>query len=184
MPKTIINYQKSIIYKIQHEDNPELLYVGSTTDFTKRKSHHKSNCNNDKKQNYNFKIYKMIRDNGGWEMFKMIIIKEYPCNNKIELLLEEDKIMIELKSNMNEHRASRTRKQYREDNKEQIKQYKEDHKEQIKQKDKQYKEDHKEQIKQYREDHKEQSKQYKEDHKEQSKQYNKLYREKNKIKNL
>ncbi len=158
MPKTIINYQKSIIYKIQHEDNPELLYVGSTTDFTKRKSCHKSDCNNDKKQNYNLKVYKMIRDNGGWEMFKMIIIKEYPCNNKIELLLEEDKIMMELKSNMNKRRASRTHKQYRED--------------------------HKEQSKQYREDHKEQTKQYKEDHKEQTKQYNKLYREKNKIKNL
>ena len=37
MPRKAIDYSKTIIYKIQHEDNDELLYVGHTTDFTKRK---------------------------------------------------------------------------------------------------------------------------------------------------
>ena len=43
MPRTPINYANTIIYKIQHIDNDEFLYVGHTTDFTKRKTAHKSN---------------------------------------------------------------------------------------------------------------------------------------------
>jgi hypothetical protein len=101
MPKKEINYQKSVIYKIEHLDNPELLYVGSTTEFTKRKSSHKFHCNNEKSSKYNYKIYKMINENGGWDCFKIIIIKEYPCNSKTELLIEEDRLMKELKSLLN-----------------------------------------------------------------------------------
>jgi hypothetical protein len=50
----------------------------------------------------------MIRDNGGWELFKIIIIKVYPCNSKIELLIEEDKIMKELKTSLNTIKAYTT----------------------------------------------------------------------------
>ena len=31
MPRTTTDYSKLVIYKIQHINNPELLYVGSTT---------------------------------------------------------------------------------------------------------------------------------------------------------
>ena len=41
MPKKNIDYSKGLIYKIQHEDIEELLYVGSTTDITRRKYEHK-----------------------------------------------------------------------------------------------------------------------------------------------
>lgn len=115
MPKTPINYKNGIIYKIQHLEKLELLYVGSTTEFTKRKNRHKDSCTKIFDKGYNFPLYKMIRDNGGWIQFKMIIIKEYPCNSKTELLIEEDRLMMELKSNMNTHKASRgniTRKEY------------------------------------------------------------------------
>jgi len=30
------------------------------------------------------KVYKMIRENGGWEMFRMIEIMKYPCKDKEE----------------------------------------------------------------------------------------------------
>ena len=47
MPKKEIDYQNTIIYKIVCNDlNVKDVYVGHTTDFTKRKSHHKSSCNN------------------------------------------------------------------------------------------------------------------------------------------
>ena len=75
------DYSKIVIYKIQHEDNESLVYVGSTTDFTKRKCHHKSRCNN---PNGNTKLYRMINDNGGWNSFRMTQIKEFSCNNKRE----------------------------------------------------------------------------------------------------
>ena len=97
------DYSKTVIYKIQHEDNESLVYIGSTTDFTKRKCSHKSRCNNPKV--FNRKLYQMIRDNGGWDCFKMIQIKEFPCINKRQAEAEEDRNMLELKANMNHQRA-------------------------------------------------------------------------------
>ena len=47
----------------------------------------------------------MIRSNGGWDSFKIMIIKELNCNSKIEMLIEEDKMMKELKSTLNNNRA-------------------------------------------------------------------------------
>ena len=46
----------------------------------------------------------------------MIQIKEFPCENKRQAEAEEDRIMMEMKASMNGHRASRTPKQYQEDN--------------------------------------------------------------------
>ena len=105
MPKTIINYNKSVIYKIQHHEKLDLVYVGSTTDFTRRKAEHKRRCTNSYDRNHNTKLYKIIRDNGGWDAFKMIIIKVYPCLTKTELLIEEDKMMMELKTSLNSCKA-------------------------------------------------------------------------------
>ena len=72
----------------------------------------------------------MIRGNGGCDNFKMIIIKEFPCESKIELLIEEDKMMMDLKSPSNQNRAytcitseherKEMAKKYREENKEMI----------------------------------------------------------------
>ena len=48
MPRKEINYSKTIIYKIRCEDeNITDIYVGSTTNFIKRKNIHKSVCNNE-----------------------------------------------------------------------------------------------------------------------------------------
>ena len=133
MPKHTINYNKSVIYKIEHEDKPDLLYVGSTTDFTRRKNRHKFNCNNNLSKEYNIKLYTMIRCNGGWDSFKIMIIKELNCNNKVEMLIEEDKMMKELKSTLNTKRAHRTKEQYKVEQAE----YRNQHKEEMKQYDQQ-----------------------------------------------
>ena len=42
----------------------------------------------------------------------MIKICDYPCSDKRQAELEEDKYMMELKANMNSHRPSRTQQQY------------------------------------------------------------------------
>jgi predicted GIY-YIG superfamily endonuclease len=42
------DYAKTIIYKLINYDYPELVYVGSTTNFTKRKQKHKVSCLNEK----------------------------------------------------------------------------------------------------------------------------------------
>ena len=54
----------------------------------------------------------MICNNGGWMNWIMIKICDYPCNDKRQAELEEDKYMMELKANMNSHRPSRTQQQY------------------------------------------------------------------------
>jgi len=123
MPRKAVNYSRLVIYKIQHQLDESLVYVGSTTDFTKRKYNHKSSTDNEKSKKYYRKLYTMIRQNGGFESFNMIQLKEYPCDNKREAELEEDKVMFELKANMNTRRASRSKKQYAIDNAEKIKVY-------------------------------------------------------------
>ena len=101
MPKKPIDYQTTVIYKIQHIEKDDLLYVGHTTNFTKRKAGHKCACINPSNGHYNTKVYSMIRDNGGWDMFKMIEIKKFPCNDDREACAEEDKVMRDMKATMN-----------------------------------------------------------------------------------
>ncbi len=100
MPKTPTDYSKGLIYKIQHIEHFDLIYIGSTTDVYKRKYRHKINS-----VSGTAKLYKMIRENGGWEYFKMVVVKLFPCDSKVELLLEEDKVMQEYKVSMNQHQA-------------------------------------------------------------------------------
>ena len=115
MPKTAIDYSNTIIYKLINYDCPENVYVGSTTNRIKRKQQHKQCATNPDNKAYNYKVYKMIRDNGCWESWHMIDIKAFPCANKREAEAEEDRIMQELKANMNSHKAYITedyKKQY------------------------------------------------------------------------
>ena len=94
MPKLSIDYLNCCIYKIEHIENASLVYVGHTTNFKQRKLRHKSSCNNETdKLKHNYKVYQMIRKNGGWDMFRMVEIEKYPCNNKQEADKREFEIM-------------------------------------------------------------------------------------------
>ena len=42
-----------------------------------------------------------MRGNGGWEMFRIIEIEKYPCNDKREAEKRETEVMKELKANLN-----------------------------------------------------------------------------------
>ena len=49
MPRKVVDYSKTVIYKIVCKDlNITELYVVHTTDFTRRKCEHKTCCNNEK----------------------------------------------------------------------------------------------------------------------------------------
>jgi len=130
MPRNPIDYSKTIIYKIEHNVDKSLVYVGSTTNFIKRKSQHKDCCTNEKSSDYNYKVYKMMRANGGWNEFQMLEIKKYPCNDSNEARSEEERCRIELKANMNAYKAfgANTRKEYeekyRKENADKIKEWK------------------------------------------------------------
>jgi len=101
MPKIPVDYLKTIIYKIEHIDDDSLVYVDYTTNWNKRKCEHKHRYYNKKCSKHNYKVYKMIRDNGGWEMIKMLEVEKYPCNDKREAEKREIEVMKESKSNMN-----------------------------------------------------------------------------------
>ena len=72
MPKTQVDYLKTVMYKIIC-NNLEIkkCYVGHTTDFRRRKNQHKSVCNSLDSKLF---IYSFIRENGGWENWSMIEI--------------------------------------------------------------------------------------------------------------
>lgn len=81
----MVDYNNAIIYKIVHKENKEdVLYIGHTTNFRKRKNHHKTTCNNNTNINSHshYKIYKYIRENGGWDCFVMSEVEKYPSKSK------------------------------------------------------------------------------------------------------
>ncbi len=153
-----VDYQKTIIYKLCCLDvNITDIYVGSTTNFKLRNYDHRNCCNNPNNKDYNNYKYKFIREHGGYENWRMIQIKEFPCNSKREAEAEETRIMIELKSTLNSKRAFQT---------------KEERKEYCKKYDKEYYENNKEHITEYQKDY---SKEYYENNKEHLKKYKKEY---------
>ena len=80
MPKGKIDYSKTIIYKLCCKDvNITDEYVGGTTNFYGRKGNHKGKCNNS-----NTRVYKFIRENGGWDNWEMIEIEKYNAIEKLD----------------------------------------------------------------------------------------------------
>lgn len=78
-------YPKYTIYMILHKNrNIQEIYIGSTTNFPRRRSQHKKNTTNRRNKLYNTKLYKFIRQFGGWDCFDMEIIEIYPCDNLME----------------------------------------------------------------------------------------------------
>jgi hypothetical protein len=156
MPRKNVDYSKTVMYKIVSNDlNIRDCYVGSTTDFTKRKCAHKSSCINANSKMYNFKVYKFIRDNGDWLNWSMILIEMYPCTTHLESLQRERYWCENLNATLNSLVPSRSQKEYTVDHKLQRKQYTFDHKEQHKQYCKTNKDHIIEQMKQYKLDHNE-----------------------------
>jgi len=128
MPRKPIEWSKCIIYKIWKDDK---FYIGSTTHFTKRKLNHKYNCNNEKCKEYNFKLYQMIRENGGWNTWQITQLEEYTeCQSQIQARIREEEWRIKLNANLNSRKCfadSLTKEyyiQYAQDHKEKIKEYK------------------------------------------------------------
>jgi hypothetical protein len=151
MPKNI-DYSKGLIYKLCCK-NPEIAdcYVGSTTNFIRRKQEHKSCCNNENNKDYNYYVYQVIRDKGGFQNWDMIQIEEYKASNKKELETRERYWIESLKSSLNQIIPTRTQKEYYEDNKEdlllKVKEYREKNRDAILLKKKQYQIDNKDVIK-------------------------------------
>ena len=121
MPRKEINYQNTIIYKIVCNDlNIKDIYVGHTTDFRKRKSQHKENCEGQNIRKSHYNIYKFINENGGWCNWSMIEIEKYPCNDSNEATARERHWFETLNAKLNSKYPQRSEKEYIEMNKDLI----------------------------------------------------------------
>ena len=149
MPKNTIDYSKYSFYKIVCNDlNVKDCYVGSTAHFTSRKANHKIACNLETHPRYNYKIYQIIRNNGGWSNWSMILIDVIPCQNGEEARKKERELYEQLNATMNNNIPNRSHEEYN-------KEYVEKNKEKIKEKTKLYYEKNKEKKKEYYEKNKE-----------------------------
>ena len=99
MPKTYIDYSNTIIYKITCKDETiRDVYVGHTTNFVQRKYAHKMCCTN---ININCKLYQVIRNNGGWDNWKMEIIDHINCKDVYEARKREHEYFVLVKATLN-----------------------------------------------------------------------------------
>lgn len=143
MTRKIINYSNNLIYKIVCSDvTVKDIYIGHTTNFTKIKTMHKTNCNNINSKHHNIYVYKIIRENGGWDNWDIILVEAYPCNNGNEAKKQQRYHIETLQSTLNKQIPTRTVREYCEDNKVQIslkaKEYNEANKDHINEKNREY----------------------------------------------
>ena len=133
------DYQLSKIYKLhcilENDDEP-LVYYGSTiepylsTRLSKHKDKYRSYINN----KYHFVTSFKLFDKYGINNVLITLVELFPCNSKAELHSRE-RYFIENNKCVNKNIPTRTDKEYREANKEQLiiksKEYREANKEQI-----------------------------------------------------
>ena len=147
------NFTNSIIYHIRHMESKEVVYVGSTTNFSQRKTKHKYNCNHEGKECFTYPIYSHIRDNGGFDCFEVIPIQSLKLENKTQLLIAEQEEIDKHQTLVNGRKAHVTIEEKRIDHIESTKKWSEAHKAEYKQYQKKYREAnqdyHKEKSKTY-----------------------------------
>lgn len=80
-------YSAGKIYKIIHLITGEIIYIGSTiAELISRWYGHIALIRKDP----NFKLSKQMSMNGGVKMYTIVLIENYPCRNKTELLKREE----------------------------------------------------------------------------------------------
>ena len=129
MPKLPIDYSNTIIYKLVHKEDYDNanIYIGSTTDYIRRKNNHKNCCNSEKQKGHTDKKYQYIRENGGWDNWNMIEVEKHNCNDGNEAKAREEYWRCHFNAQLNSRETYRTD----EERKEQMKQYYEENKDKI-----------------------------------------------------
>ncbi len=164
------------IYKICCDDLPNYNYIGSTKAFRQRKSQHKMNYNEGNTR----KIYNTIRENGGWDNWRIVILEELGVVSFTEARIKEEEHRVKLNANLNMNKCYRTE----EDHLKQMKEWRENNKEHIAEYKKEYQQKNKEQIKEYQQKNKEALAEYNKEYQQKNKEHiakqNKEYKEQNK----
>ena len=94
------DYSNTIFYKIFCNDPTVTeLYIGHTTNFVQRQIAHKQCCINSTIGTC--KLYKVIRDNGGWNNWKMKIIAFHDCDDLFSARKQEQHYFEKYKATLN-----------------------------------------------------------------------------------
>ena len=163
MPRRPNNYSSTYFYKLCCRDTtiPDI-YVGHTTDFTKRKSQHKTTCCNPNDKDHMMNCYQFIRGNGGWENWDMVLIETQSCANKLEVKKMERGFIEQLNATLNTSLPVRSREEYYHGKVDMIRsaglRYREQNRQALRDKSKAYGATHKEERKAYHKSYTEQNK--------------------------
>lgn len=105
------------------------IYIGSTKNMRKREITHKTNCYNENSRDYNIKVYKFIRDNGGWDNWEMVKIASVWYKATKSLKQIEQDYIDKYKPKLNSNRAYRSEEYYKEYKKQKVKEWFENNRE-------------------------------------------------------
>ena len=142
------DYSKAVIYSIYCKDKNVLeFYIGSTQNEKQREQDHKSDCNNENcERHYNLKVYKHIRENGGWDNWIFKVIEEFPCDNDLQLRIREQYHYDVLKPLLNTYRPYVSEEELKEERKIRNAKYYLDNIEELIEKSKKYREYNRDEI--------------------------------------
>jgi len=102
MQKTDIDYSNTVFYKIVCKDvSVRDVYIGHTINFVQRKHAHRRSCNKANDQSHNYKVYRIIREHGGWENWNMEMIGFKNCKNHSEACTTEQEYFDSYKASLN-----------------------------------------------------------------------------------
>ena len=163
------------IYKICCDDCPDFVYVGSTKAFRQRKNQHKDCYNNMKDR----KLYNTIRENGGWDNWRMVILEDLGEVSFTQARIKEEEHRVKLNANLNMQKCHITEEEKKERDNLYAKERRNDNLEFFRNKDKEYYQKNKEKILPKKIEY---AKEWRDDNKEKVKEYATEYREKNKEK--
>lgn len=154
MPKQAIDYSKAVLYRIVCCDlEVKDQYVGSTTNFPDRKSHHKGACNSTGNKDHHCYVYRFIREHGGWDNWQMVEIERFHCLDKRQLHTRERYHIERLGATLNQCLPTRTQADWVHDNAEHVAErlriYYQDNKAEISIKQKAYNDKNKEHLREY-----------------------------------
>ena len=177
------------IYKI-YSDFHDDFYIGSTINLHRRIISHKTSCNNQNDHKYNLKIYKTIRENGGWDKWQIVEIDKLINVTSIQARQSEEEWRVKIDAKLNSQRAYISKEDRDNNKKEYLIEYTKLNKEKIYKQRHEYIINNPEKIRQQRHDeyirnrerYKETSKKYREENQEQLKSKKHEEYEKNRVK--
>jgi len=102
-----VDYSNTVIYRL-YSKNPNIKddYIGHATNFVKRQTNHKTKCNNNKnssKKEFHLKVYKFIRENGGYDAWQFEILVHADVKNKYEAEKQEKHYIKIFKPTLNDN---------------------------------------------------------------------------------